>query len=238
MMIDSYEYCKNNIELRIISSKVLSDYKVMQNDNLVEMVHGNNPFPEGTREIFLLKLDLWFRFLLSLEKHLIHQHRDYFEIEDLEMTLKLADITYKKYNQTIKENDTFNHNIYPIWSQIHDKVYDFLIKYINKQKGMQTKKAFKKIGETLIKILRITLFELFEIDNLEKKGKPFLCFSNIDFILWDELGFNNLVHRIMILKKHFKIDEIYIKNFCDFKIPGCLLKDLQQYIRIDFYDSF
>ena len=238
-MLKSYEYTKNNIELRIVSSQIMADYKQMQADNLDEMLNGKHPFPQGTREIFLLKLDIWYRFLLMVEKYLIKEHTPTLTNKQLIHILDLAEVAFNKYNTTIKDNpNEFNHKIFPLWTKIHTPLFECFINYIKMQVNKKTFYALDNIGKKLIKILRGTLFELFEIDSLEKGKKPFLVFGNIEYDLLKAKSLNLIKFRLQEYKLKYNIEEIYIKNFCDETVPQSVLKDLENIIKIDFYTSF
>lgn len=247
-MVERYKYCENNIQFRIKSSKLIADYKEMQEFNLKEMVYGNYPFPEGTREIFLLKLDIWFRFTIQLEEELIKLGHNNISEVDLELIHNIAKTAESKYT-SIMEDDAhgnhFNSEIYEIWKETHKSLFEYLIKEVDSTIGLTPVESFEYIIVKLIEVLQTTLYELFETINLDRifkgvefetycsngfeRGKIYLCYSEMCYLFRNRVGKNLLIERLSVYLRHFDIKEVALRDYSRSGIPiECIQDTIQQ----------
>lgn len=243
-MIKGYEYFENNIKFRAKSSITLAKYKEMQAFNLDEMIHGNHPFPKGVREIFLLKLDLWFRFLLTLEEQMIKLDKLLLADADVNLVKQTALMTSGKYSVIMEDeayNDHFNEKIYGVWKEVHAPLFEYLLKIIDNVYGLEPITAFTKIGKELITILETTLFELFEItsfacrrdtddaegcsncfgdstgciNKLNEVKVPVVCFSDICNSYSGMFGVSLTSLRLDVYSKYFEFSKIGVRDYTE-----------------------
>lgn len=260
-MPHTYKYTQNNIGFRRRSRRVLEDYLNMQVFNLDEIENGKFTFPHDIREIFLVKLDLWFRFLMKLEEQFVHIKTDKLTRYDCETAIALMRTTAEKYKNTMGAYpDNFHPKLTPIWDEAHNSLFEYLIIKMREAENMSIIDAFDHIGYTLIEVLRTTLFELFELCGLEccnnsctfcdgdsenciirNADMAYLCLTDISFDYFNKTGKCLLANRLSIYKKHFNIDKVYIKVFSDFgmeRMNDDCIRQIEELAEIDYKRSF
>ena len=246
-MIESYKYFENNIKFRITSSRLLAEYKEMQEFNLKEMVFGNYPFPKEVRDIYLLKLDLWFRFAIQLEEKLIRLEDSAISKEEVSHILEMANLTEARYTEIMddhKQNPNFDTKIYRIWRECHKELYNYFAATVKEVEGFDTVEAFSHIIKHLIVALETTLYELFEVINITRNfsdekinesrivgfdaGKTYLCFTSICKEYKAKTCKNLIIERLKIYLTFYDIQTVALRDYSESKMPIEAVKTIME----------
>ena len=244
--ITRYKYVKNNTSFRIATSEIQERYKKMQNFMLSEMSTGSNVFPEDVREIYLLKLDLWFYFLCIIERDWLNNPFEALDQNRLNEVLSVCSDISGKYNEVMHNNpENFNKSVLDPWSEVHYGLYEYLISKINKVSGMNMQDAYIYIGDNLIDVLKATLYELHEInillnlysERLAGPGEAVLLFSDICPSYFDETGKCLIGERYSVYKKYFDLNEIIVRDYSNTGMTSKCIESLSKYGKINFEKS-
>jgi hypothetical protein len=175
-------YSPNNIRFRIVSSSAIAQFRQDQAFDFNELINNHEySFSPESREILLLNYDMWFRFILRLEKVLIRNHHTTDElgsfVEHIEMfaretIVEIGDIMSSHpdlfgtgtpvANVITKSSAVFSdHILRTILACNHESMYT----------------VFPRIVTAISNSLNNLLFILHETENL-KLGNAFLSYTD------------------------------------------------------------
>lgn len=244
--MDQYKYVKNNTDFRIATSTIQEKYKKMQGFMLNDMTTGRNTFPEDVREIYLLKLDLWFYFLLTIEREWLV---DRFEVADKEIIadiIEFASSIAEKYKNIMVDNERdFCSTTKKVWLEARETLFDYLIIKIKEIDGMDMCDAYLHIGSNLSEVMQATLYELHEINILNDRyftkhkedHECILIFTDICSKYKDVTGECLIGQRYQIYSKTYDIDTMVIRDYSTKGITNNCLETLDGYGTIDYRKS-
>ena len=224
-------FVENNIHFRIISSKILERYKSTQSFVLTEMIHGQFKFSKTSREIALLKMDIWFLWLNDFESYLIHKAGNIFEQKDVEYATNEINITREYYRSTVdSRDDIFDRSFVSVLNRIDDLKFKDSEMFITECSGKSLIDTFASVSNFLIEIIDTLKFELYEIDYLINGGKkPFLCMTNLCVLYETKLHSTPLVDRALVYIDEFNISNGFIfKNYSQEMSPVKCLESIQK----------
>ena len=181
MNCDPSIYKLNSIAFRIVSAKVLENYKAAQGFMLEEVQFGQYQFSRVSKEIILLYSDAIFKGILQVEQMLARSEK---EKIDHPLAMNIISIltsraTYISEVMSIHK-DMFDEIFVGAWMAAHLPVAKTVERIIESSIGENKARAFQRIGNSLLETLDVVRFELYEIDYLVNDGgKPFLVVSDI-----------------------------------------------------------
>lgn len=256
--MENYNFNENNIHFRIYSSKALEKYKHYQSFNLNQLVHGKFPFRKTSKEILLLKYDMWFRWLMRIEGYIVANNIEKIKEEHIDIFLYYASLTNALYQKTMQEYPQyFNPSFLNIWMKFHTLLHKYLHTQLKLSPTTDSTYFFNHISDILIEVMDSTVYELVEMEVMLNKYEISICpnknkmeeFSpagSVPFLIYNSIGENYykiineslLANRVKLYKNYIPtLDKVYIKNYTDFSIPEVEINLIQKEIEIDFYSS-
>lgn len=244
--MERYQYIKNNTDFRIATSEILVRYKKMQGFMLNDMTTGRNTFPEDVREIYLLKLDLWFYFLLTLEREWLSDRFEVVNKGKVEEIIDLSNTVADKYREIIDTNDKdFCSTTKKIWLEVHETLYDYLLVQFEATEGMDMCDAYSYIGSNLVEVMQATLYELHEINILNDRyfskhkedNECVLIFTDICPKYRETLGKCLIGKRYKVYKKYFDINTMIVRDYSTVGLTSKCLDTLDEYGTVDYRKS-
>lgn len=263
--LSTYDFFSNNINFRIHSSKALEKWKNVQSFQLNQLINGKFYFPVDRREVLLLKYDLWSRWLYEIENLCIELSGDHLEhkitIKDLEYIKYLAQKTTNKSISIMKNEfpERFDGEFIKIWLEVHEDVNNYLIDSLDTFKDLSYDLFFTRVVDLLVEVMQYTLTEIHEIDMLfcrtkvlcteckesfvcpqakrdvAKEDIPYVIVTPLSFKIHKFYGKSYTTKRLMIYRKYFSIDKIYIKNYTNDLIHEDTLKGIEELgVEIDY----
>ena len=253
--LSNYEFYPNNIQFRIQSSLAIEKYKNVQRYQLNQLANGKHKFGQETREVLLLKYDMWSRWLMEIENLSIEimskRATDKVEVKDLTSFIDLSDKTSAVYTKIItsKHAEYFNQTMSGMWLTMHEQAYSYMIAEIKKLAGYSFSMAFARMTDLLIEVLQYALVELYEIDvnfckhstcslcdksedevcpAVESSAPTVLVFSDICEKVNHSLGVKLVMERAKIYKDYFNIQNVYFKNYTDREIPSACVREIEE----------
>ena len=231
MRIDYHDYVENNIEFRIVSSKMIERYKSTQSFVLSEMIHGEYKFSKTSKEIVLLVTDTVFAWVIGLENYLIRDGVPVFDTEAKDFAIKKAIEVEKYYMDIIRtKSEIFDSEIAEVWESVHIEKFSNILEILSELEGTSDIEAFSTIVAILIEMLDTLKFELYEIDYLVNDGEdPFLCMTDLCIISTQQYGKFLLPIRAKIYNERFNIKEegFIFKNYSQEINPITYLQALE-----------
>lgn len=220
-------YTPNNIEFRIVSANSIAQFKSNQAFDFNEVLHNDKcKFSSDSKELMLLNYDVWFSFILKLEKIFLN-------IKDLEpISQELINFLLLEVNETLLTIDNvasshpelFNPKILKIINKTHKCYIDHTKETINKSTGISIHIAFANIVNSISESLHEMIFELQECEYLlNKTKKEKTAFINLTNVSHNSpFEFNQLVERTKIYNTAFGIKNFVVKNYTDLDISDLL----------------
>jgi len=210
-------YSPNNIRFRIVSSSAIARFRQDQAFDFNELINNEAySFSAEARETLLLNYDLWFKFILRLEKVLIRNHQsteklgalvEHIEMFAHEVVTEIDDIV-RSHPTIFDSHSKSSHAIRKAYGLYHE----YLLKLLLGCRGDSMYVAFPKIVNAISNCLHNLLFILHEVENL-KKGNAFLSYTlEVDELI-DALGHCPLTYRAKLYHETFGIDQFVIKNY-------------------------
>ncbi len=230
MTINYLAFTENNIQFRIVSSKMIERYKASQSFVLSEMLHGEYKFSKTSKEIALLVMDVTFGWLISFENYLIRDGVDFFDENAKTFIINSAIESEKYYMDIIKSRtDIFDNEIVSVWDTVHQSKFNMIIELLNKNIGKSDIESFSTIVSVLIEMIDTLKFELYEIDYLVHGGnKPFLCLTDLTIMSLHDFGQNQLISRGELYSSHFNIEKKFLlKNYSQEHNPIIYLREFE-----------
>ena len=212
------DYTSNNIDFRIISSKLLERYKATQNFVLTEMKYGQYNFSRTSRELAILYTDNSFKGLLDIESFFIRSHEKILT-EDMAkevVSLLLARMGYLysvvKYHKSI-----FDSVYIELWDKVHFQITRMVERVIEGNVGADIDVAYTELVAILLDSADAIRFELYEIDYIaNNREKPFLVVTNMCIMASRELGTNVVASRAKVYEDFFKAKiDFTVKDYTD-----------------------
>lgn len=240
--LKTYHFYHNSIDFRIVSSKALEKYKNVQSFQLNQLVNGKFYFPQEVREILLLKFDMWSRWLTEVENFFVERNGHSSEIseEDINTLINLASKTATKYTDIITTEETkkyFDQDFSSIWLESHNHAYEFFIQDLQKLSGGYHS-AYVKIVDILCEILRYTLTELHEINEMMKDPETesaFMVISDYCIRFYKETGSCLIAKRCETYRKYFKFNTLWFKNYTNSNLPAELIENVEKNgVKVDY----
>lgn len=244
--LSNYEFYSNSINFRVMSSKELEKFKNVQAFQLNQVINGRYRFDESTREVILLKYDMWSRWLYEIENLFIELNGD--ETNQLKILneehicyiISLIEKTTNCFTDIIKNKypNNFNQDFVKVWLEIHQISHEYFTNFMHSLINMNFIRAFSQINNVLIKVLQYTLVEIYELDNVFKKLDAFLVIEDLATNLKRSTDKCLLLERALVYKKYFNVDKFYIKNYTDESIPTNMIEKIEENgIEIDYKKS-
>jgi len=216
MIINYQEYAENNIQFRVVSSKMMERFKSTQSFVLSEMIHGEYKFSKTSKEIAILAMDSIFGWVVSLENYLIRDGVDNFDSNAKEFAISKA-LEIERYYVSIIEDrdDIFDPRFVKVWKKNHILKLNLVLDILNKLEGMSDIEAFSTVVNTLIEMMDSIKFELYEMDYLISGGTtPFLCMTDLCILVAQEFKLFILPERAKMYIEEFGIEDGFVfKNY-------------------------
>lgn len=207
-------FLPNNIELREISSLCISKYKSTQAFALAQIgANCKHQFSKTAKEILLLKYDIWFNWIVSVETMLKEKPSNSGSIAN--KIIAVSDDYAKEYEDIIKTNtDIFDEKFSKIWLESHALMYNYLRKRI-KNLTYKTDMAFMvAVTDILISVMENTLFELHEVDAVLNEEDVFVSYDDICLKYGETITDSCLlVERLKIYSKYRDIKDVTVKDY-------------------------
>lgn len=239
--LSSYVMHTNSIHFRISSSKAIEKWKNVQSFQLNQIANGKFYFSKDRKEILLLKYDMWSRFIYEVENLLIelsgNHPENIVQQEHMDSINELANKTGSVYEDAIlnKFKENFDEDFSRLWINVHSSSFDLVIFQMKSLIGYTFEHAFTMLVDILTKAMQYTLIEIHELNcmfchfvddslcgnrHTDKIDIPFLIYTPFD-VTNDKLLKTTLIKkRFDLIRERFDLKEIYIKNYCDERIPS------------------
>lgn len=216
-------YIPNNINFRISSSSAIANFKKDQAFDFNEIANGNFKFHKVSKEILLLNYEIWFKFILRLEKLFVRNH-----IETEGITKELASHIITLADEAIGEiEDTmishpviFDSAARNIIKETHAIFIEYIFSTIKQRVNDLVPVAFTAIVNVISESLHNLLFQLHEYEALVKIKNnqsedtiPFVSYTSTCKKVHEAIGQFPLEHRMQIYKKYFGSNKYIIKNY-------------------------
>lgn len=230
MKISFGEFRENNIQFRVISSKLMERYKSSQSFVLSEMIHGEYRFSKTSREIALLLLDVAFNWIIMLENYIIRDSGKTFGPKSVKYALAtMQEMDNYRVNIMFKNEDIFDKKIAEPWNENHTRKMTYLRDIVVEAEGFSDIEAFAMIVNLIIEMADTIKFELYEIDYLANGGrKPFLCLTDLSVVMFHERKILPMINRAKIYKKYFNTgNEFILKNYSQEPNPISYISKLE-----------
>lgn len=256
--IENYSFNENNIQFRIHSSRSLETYKHFQSFNLNELVNGKFKFRKTSKEILLLKYDMWYRWLMRIEGYIVAHNAQTISKENIEQFINYSDSTNQLYSYIMSDHPEYFATCFTEkWKVVHSYLYEFLLTRLREMNGLSSVDFFAEASGVLTDVMNATVFELAELEcmvflndvkindkpsneNLheileeDKSNAFFLIFNDICFEYDKTMSACLLSVRLDLYKKWFpSLDTIYLKNYTGKPISEKLFKEIKKKINID-----
>ena len=208
------KFIPNNIELRQISSLCISKYKSTQAFALAQLgATCKHEFSKTAKEILLLKYDIWFNWIVSVETMLREKPKGSGSIaKDI---IAVSDDYADEYERIIKKNpNIFDPKFAKIWIESHGLMYRYLRDRII-HLAYKTDMAFMvAVTDNLISVMENTLFELHEVDALIEEDTVFVSYDDLCLKYGEtSKGSCLLVERLKIYSKYREIKDVTVKDY-------------------------
>jgi len=230
MTIDFRDFTENNIQFRVISSKLLERYKGSQSFVLSEMVHGKFKFSKTSRELAILIMDTTFAWLIQMENYLIRDDDSIFNKNAVEFSMKsVNELDAYILSLINKHSDIFSEKVSTPWRLIHESQISLITKVIKSVEGFSDIEAFSTIANVIIEMIDTLKFQLYEIDSLNNEtSKPPLCLTDLCILSVSEFDFFPMLERAKVYNSIFDIENgFYFKNYSQETNPFVYIKKLE-----------
>lgn len=220
-------YSPNNIRFRIVSSSAIAQFRQDQAFDFNELINNlEYSFSPEAREILLLNYDMWFRFILRLEKVLIRNHHSSDALGSFVNHLEMfARETVNEIHDTMASHPEMFGLRRPVSAAI-DKAYkmftDHVMRVIVGTSKETMYSAFPIVVTALSNCLNNLLFVLHETENLAK-GQPFLSYTEEVREILDATDVCSLTQRA----KLYGAESFVIKNYTNREVDPRCIKSLQ-----------
>ena len=236
--LKNYIFFPNNVQFRIVSSYKLAKWKETQSFNLNQLVNGRFYFPEKIREILLLRYDIATRWLNEVENYFIERYKEkkFITEDELHYIVSLDIKANNKFKSIINENPKyFDKEFVKIWEELHNLTSNFFYELIMSVKGIY-EHAFEQIVDHLCETMNYTLIEIYELNEIFKKldktkdlNETFIVHTDFCNKFFERKRYCMQKERLLIYKKYFTFDTIWIKNYTNEPIYAELLKTIQSF---------
>ena len=230
MTVNYMDYTENNIEFRIVSSKMVERFKSTQSFVLSEMLYGEYKFSKSSREIVLLVMDTAFGWITSIEDYLIRDSVDIFDEKAKDFAVEsLKRASQYALDTVTGKPEIFQTTLGDVWKIVHVKKKEIMFRALDECIGKRDLDAFSTISALLIEMLDSLKFELYEIDYLINDGsKPFLCLTDLNVYDMHVAGDNDLLFKANLYTEKFPIEKTFaIKNYSQEHNPIIYVSELE-----------
>lgn len=205
-------YRQNNVLYRIATSKAIAGFKHNQALVLNELV--SNKFSPHGKELILLAYDSWYGWINHVETLCFGQTFT----QDMIATCKnSAKDVASDFLKTIHSNpQVFPPNVAVLWEKIHDPAFPYMMNRLFSCVDLSCAEAFTLIVHSISEILNSTLFEMQELDQLDREGPMFISLDNLSLEIYKHTGFSLPLHKFLL----YSVDrdkEVVIKMYADRK---------------------
>ncbi len=216
-------YSPNNIRFRIVSSNALAQYKLDQAFDFNELVNNMNcSFSQESRETLLLNYELWFRFIVRLERILIKNQNateslgtivDHFILLGRDIVVEIEEVM-----QT--HPDLFKSHAKFIVRKAFVPYIEFIFDTIKKCESDNMYIAFPKIVTAISGALHNMLFILQEMEDLKKcedishkDCSHFLSYTSESKDIQNTIESCPTFTRASLYKKVYNTSNFIVKNY-------------------------
>lgn len=222
-------YTPNNIRFRIVSSNSVAQYKMDQAFDFNELVNNADySFSQESREILLLHYELWFRFIIRLERVLIKNGNATDAIGSLaENFVMLAqDICSEIDDVTQSHPNLFKSHTKTLVKKAFAPFLLWIFDTIANTGKDNMYVAFPKIVTTISSSLHNILFILQEIESIKDhatdSSKHFLSYTEETETVRSITKSCPMQIRAKLYKTAFNLESFHIKNYAgDAYDNGC-----------------
>jgi len=229
-------FVPNNAQFRILSSLCLSKYKEAQAAALNE-VQSNlmYKFHNMTKSALLLQYDLWFGWLIHVDRSLVRKSKDELLSRDTSNSLLVAAETLEthRYEHIIKrENKIFSNDFLEGHFAVRKFSFDAFRVNIRKSSGQKVGDAMYSLTRSVMTMLENSLYELQELDFIlfgDKSEKAFLSIQDWDMDLLRTTNNCVVLRRGKLFSEVYGVSEFNLKSYTSDQTPniGLLLKKLE-----------
>jgi hypothetical protein len=212
-------YTPNNIRFRIVSSGAIAQFKSDQAFDFNELINNDSyKFSAAARETLLLNYEVWFKFILRLEKILIRSLKSSEKLGELVLILKEAakDILneVKDVVHTHPAIFTSDDHSMTLIGRAHNPFVENVFAEILSCSTESMYTAFPNICAAISNSLHNLLFILHEVENLKhQEDYGFLSMTEEVVDIWAKTGTCLLADRAVFYKDIFGVDTFYLKNY-------------------------
>ncbi len=216
-------YSPNNIRFRIVSSNAIAQYKLDQANDFNELVNNENyAFTQESRETLLLNYEVWFRFIVRLERILIRNQNssevlgslvDHFVMLGRDIVVEIEDVMQS-------HPDLFKSHAKLIVKKAFVPYMEYIFKVIKGCEAETMYTAFPKIVIAISGALHNMLFILQEMEDLKKCSdqshmncEHFLSYTPESRLIHELVKTCPTFTRASIYKKVYHTDKFFIKNY-------------------------
>lgn len=217
-------YTPNNINFRIVSSNAISQFKLDQAFDFNELVNNESDvdFTVESREILLLNYEIWFRYILKLERLFI-THSESKNVEGTTTAYMIAsaeDAIENIENIMISNPEFFGTGIKDTIKKANGIYHQQIGASISNAFDNSIYTAFPLIVTAISSALHNLLFMLQECEYLLKsktKSHAFLSVhtSTTEAILGDDMTHNAIIERAIAYREAYGVESFEIKSYED-----------------------
>lgn len=222
-------YTPNNIRFRIVSSNSIAQYKMDQAFDFNELVNNADySFSQESREILLLHYELWFRFIIRIERVLIKNGNATDDIGTLAQNFVMLarDICSEIDDVTQSHPNLFKSHTKTLVKKAFAPFLLWIFDTIANTDKDNMYVAFPKIVTTISASLHNILFILQEIESIKANAgdssKHFLSYTEETEAVRSVVNSCPMQIRAKLYKAAFGSDSFNIKNYAgDAYDNGC-----------------
>jgi len=215
---NNIDYQPNNIDFRIQSSKILAKFKFQQSNIFKELIFnapGHN-FSYTAKEIVLLKYNIWFYYLVCLEQKLLEFKNKKASLDEIkEYITKQAKNRFNCYYDILFSQKNLDKKFLNIWKELHSYFENYFIDFINEIETTNIIDIFSKIGNEIIELLRLTIYEVYEIDSL-LEGNFIIYIDDYYFKIDEKYILQYFEKKLKLFNNFYKGKKLIIKSYIDY----------------------
>lgn len=229
-------FVRNNLQFRILSSVCISKFRDTQAAALNEIEFNKRyKFHEVSKSALLLQYDLWFGWLIHVERVLVKQPENSPLSNDTTKSIIASAETVEihSYDHILKrEKEVFSEEYLKGHFSVRKFSFDAFKSELDKVSGQVIGNAMYSLTHALITMMENSLYELQELDHIlfsENREDSFLSIQTWDLNLLKETNNCVVLKRGELFCKVYGVSKFNLKNYTLDDTPniGLLLNRLR-----------